>query len=127
MTEKSKVSLLDSIFTIREEIDEKLHKVISDAMAATEEAMYTVTTEDLGPLLIGVTEEGKIFFTPYNGGIEVAGDWTMSFEELAKEMSDNLITHEEGHTLVAGLRKAADLLEQSLRDEESPSSMPGEE
>jgi hypothetical protein len=94
---------------------EKLESAIRTAQNELEEAGYAVSTEELGKLYAAFSDgddgEDGLYISAICGDVDLEGGWSVSFDDLAKELAENVDDAESASKLAAGLRRTADAVE----------------
>jgi hypothetical protein len=91
---------------------EKLESAIRTAQNELDEAGDAVSIKELGKLYVDFTEgDDGLYISAIWGDTELEDGWTVSFEDLAKELAENVDDAESASKLAAGLRRTADAVE----------------
>ena len=93
---------------------DKLESAIRTAQSELE-CGYGITTKDLGRLYAAFDHDG-LYISSMHGSVELEDGWSITFDDLATELADNVEEPEDVARLVDGLRLMADRIERIHSD-----------
>jgi len=99
---------------------DKLESAIRSAQSELE-CGYGITTKDLGRLYAAFDHEDGLYISSMHGSVELDDGWSITFEDLAIELAENVEEMEDVIQLVSGLRRAADTIERIHSEHNVPS------
>ena len=99
--------------TLRDAL-QNLHRAINTAQYEIDNAGFHLSNEDIGQLHVAYSPEDEgihgIHISNMHGNVEFEDGWTISFDDLAKELW-GMADCDQSKKLIAGMRSMVELME----------------